>query len=89
MFLAELYQKPEQGHYSPGDDNSTIKLGDMRKGSRLTLGDLNRLRLSNDVRKVEHERKLEKVATQYKSPVEAAGLGVQYTKTFKKHPFNL
>ena len=76
MFLAELYQKPEQGHYSPGDDNSTNKLGDMRKGSRLTLGDLNRLRLSNDVRKVEHERKLEKVATQYKPPVEAAGLGV-------------
>ena len=76
MFLAELYQKPEQGHYSPGDDNSTIKLGDMRKGSRLTLSDLNRLRLSNDVRKVEHERKLEKVATQYKPPVEAAGLGV-------------
>ena len=76
MFLAELYQKPEQGHYSPGDDNSTIKLGDMRKGSRLTLGDLNRLRLSNDVRKVEHERKLEKVATQYKPPVEAGGLGV-------------
>lgn len=76
MFLAELYQKPEQGYYSPGDDNSTLKLGDMRKGSRLTLGDLNRLRLSNDVRKVEHERKLEKVATQYKTPAEAASLGV-------------
>ena len=76
MFLTELYQKPEQGYYSPGDDNSTLKLSDMRKGSRLTLGDINRLRLSNDVRKVEHERKLEKVATQYKTPAEAAGLGV-------------
>jgi len=76
MFLAELYQKTEKGYYSPGDDNSTIKLGDMRKGSRLTLGDLNRLRMSNDVRKVEHEKKLERVSTQYKSPVEAGGLGV-------------
>ncbi len=76
MFLTELYQKPEQGYYSPGDDNSTLKLSDMRKGSRLTLGDLNRLRLSNDVRKVEHERKLEKVSVQYKPPVESASLGV-------------
>lgn len=76
MFLAELYQKPTQGHYSPGDDNSTIKLSDMRKGSRLTLGDLNRLRMSNDVRKVEHEQKLKRVASQYKPPVEPAGLGM-------------
>ena len=76
MFLTELYQKPKQGYYSPGDDNSTIKLSDMRKGSRLTLGDLNKLRMSNDVRTVEHEQKIEKVAKQYKPPVEAAGLGV-------------
>jgi hypothetical protein len=32
--------------------------------------------MSNDVRTVEHERKLERVANQYKSPVEAAPLGV-------------
>jgi len=72
MFLAELYDKPKKGHELPGDDNSTLHLSDMRKGSRLTLGDLNRLRMSNDVRKVEHEKKLEKVAKQYKPPVEAA-----------------
>ena len=76
MFLAELYQKPKQGHYNPGDDNSTIKLSDMRKGSRLTLGDINKLRMSDDVRKVEHEQKLEKVAKQYKPPVEAPAMGV-------------
>lgn len=76
MFLIELYQKPKQGHYNPGDDNSTIKLSDMRKGSRLTLGDLNKLRMSDDVRKVEHEQKLEKVAKQYKPPVEAPPMGV-------------
>ena len=76
MFLAELYQKPKQGYYSPGDDNSIPKLSDMRKGSRLTLGDINRLRMSNDVRKVEHERKLEKINSQYKLPAQDAGLSL-------------
>ena len=76
MFLTELYQKPTQGYYSPGDDNSTLNLDDMRKGSRLTLGDLNRLRMSNDVRKIEHERKLDRVSTQYKLPAEAGGIGL-------------
>ena len=76
MFISEIYQKPDQGYYSPGDDNSTIKLSDMRKGSRLTLSDINSLRMSTEVRKVEHERKLERVATQYKPPAEPAGLGM-------------
>ena len=76
MFLAELYQKSKQGYDNPGDDNSTIKLSDMRKGSRLTLRDLNQLRMSNDVRSVEHEQKLERVAKQYKPPVESPALGV-------------
>jgi len=76
MFLAELYQKTEKGYYSPGDDNSTMHLSDMRKGSRLSLSDLNRLRMSNDVRKIEHEKKLTRVSTQYKPPVEAGGIGL-------------
>jgi len=53
-----------------------MQLSDMRKGSRLTLGDLNRLRMSNDVRKIEHEKKLTRVSTQYKPPVEAGGIGL-------------
>lgn len=76
MFLAELYDEPKKGYEFVGDDNSTLHLNDMRKGSRLTLGDLNRLRMSNDVRTVEHEQKLEKVAKQYKPPVEAAPMAV-------------
>ena len=76
MFLTELYQKPAQGYYSPGSDNSIPTLSDMRKGSRLTLGDINRLRMSNDVRKVELEKKLEKVNSQYKLPAEDAGLSL-------------
>ena len=49
-----------------------MKLSDLRK-TRLTLADLNRLRMANDVRRVEHETKLEQVTKQYKPPAVAAG----------------
>jgi hypothetical protein len=40
---------------------------------KITLDKLNRLRIMNDTRKLEHEQKLEKVGAQYKAPAAAAG----------------
>lgn len=68
MYLTELYNERPAGYASEKDDNSVLKLSDLRKSSRITLADLNKIRMANDVRKVEHESKLEKVSKQYKPP---------------------
>jgi hypothetical protein len=70
MILNELYDLPVPGYQSDSADHTTMKLSDMRK-TRLTLADLNRLRMANDVRKVEHENKLEQITKQYKLPAAA------------------
>jgi len=76
MQLNELYEPTPAGYRSEKEDNSTYKIEDDRgRASRLTLDKLNRLRVMNDTRKLEHEQKLEKVADQYKIPAAAtAGL---------------
>ena len=71
MQLLELYNEIPDGYRSEKDDNSVIKIDDTRK-TRLTLDRLNKLRIMNDTRKLEHEKKLEKVSTQYKSAAEAS-----------------
>lgn len=74
MNLMELYEPTPAGFDSPKDDNSAYKIDDNRgRQSRLTLDRLNRLRIMNDTRKLEHEQKLEKVADQYKAPAQLAG----------------
>jgi hypothetical protein len=74
MQLLELYNKIPDGYRNEKDDNSVIKTKDTRK-TRLTLDRLNKLRIMNDTRKLEHEKKLEKVSTQYK-PVATAQTGL-------------
>ena len=71
MIVNELFEPAKPGYSSVADDNSVLKLADLRKSSRLTLADINRLRMANDVRKVEHENKLEQVTKQYKLPAAA------------------
>jgi hypothetical protein len=71
MIVTELFDPIKPGHQSAASDNSVMKLSDLRK-TRLSLADLNRLRMSNDVRRVEHEQKLEKVSNQYKAPAAMA-----------------
>jgi hypothetical protein len=44
-----------------------------KRSSKITLDKLNRLRIMNDTRKLEHEQKLEKVGAQYKAPAATAG----------------
>lgn len=68
MNLLEIFNPEEyEGHRTEKDDNSVKKLSDLRK-TKLTLSQLNRLRIMNDVRKLEHEEKLKTVKNQYKAP---------------------
>lgn len=66
MFNSELVQQ----HQTEEDDNTPLKLSDLRK-TKLTLTQLHRLRIMNDVRRLEKEQDLEKVRSQYK-PAEVA-----------------
>lgn len=68
MNLLEMFNPdPANGHRTEKDDNSTVKLSDLRK-TKLTLKQLNRLRIMNDVRKLEHEQKLTQVQNQFAQP---------------------
>lgn len=66
MNVFELFDPQPAGSYSEQEDNSVMKLSDLRK-TRLTLDQINRMRIMNDVRKLEHEEKLKKVNKQYKA----------------------
>ena len=72
MIVNELYEPTPPDFRSEKQDNTVLKKDDTRK-TRLTLDRLNRLRIMNDARKLEHEQKLEKVADQYKAPAAAEG----------------
>jgi hypothetical protein len=69
MNLLEMFED-QKGHRTEKDDNTPLKLSDVRK-TKVTLRQLNRLRIMNDVRKLENEQKLETVRTQYATPVES------------------
>ncbi len=71
MQVLELFNPTPDGYRTEKDDNTVLKLDDTRK-TRLTLDRLNRLRIMNDTRKLEHEKKLEKVSTQFKPPAPEA-----------------
>jgi hypothetical protein len=70
MNLLEIFEPMPAGYQSEKDDHTAVKLTDLRK-TKLTLKQLNRLRIMNDVRKLEHEKKIETVQTQYKVPAAA------------------
>jgi hypothetical protein len=67
IFNSELVQQ----HQTEEDDNTPLKLSDLRK-TKLTLTQLHRLRIMNDVRRLEKEQDLERVRKQYKPAEEAA-----------------
>jgi hypothetical protein len=66
MNLLEIFEPIPTGYQTEKDDNSAVKLRDLRK-TKLTLKQLNRLRIMNDIRKLEHEKKIEAVQSQYKA----------------------
>jgi uncharacterized protein YkwD len=77
MNIMELFDPAPEGYHDEKADQSTLKATDSRK-TRLTLAHLNQLRQGHDVRKLEHEKKLEQVSKQYKAASEegAGALGV-------------
>jgi len=65
MQLYEMFENPPAEYGSPEDDNTILKgLKDMRK-SKLTLAQLNKIRVMNDLRTYEKEKELEGVQAQY------------------------
>jgi hypothetical protein len=71
MNILEIFEPTPASYATEKDDNSAAKLSDLRK-TKLTIKQLNRLRIMNDVRKLEHEQKLDSVRTQYKAPAAEA-----------------
>lgn len=72
MTESSLIEPTPRGYENEDDNQSVLKLSDMRK-TRLTLGQLNKLRQMNDVRKIEFEQKLKKLSSQYKPPAQDPG----------------
>ena len=71
MNLHEMFFTPPAEYESPEDDNTILKgLKDMRPRT-LTLAQLNKIRVMNDLRTYEKEKELERVQKQYGSSGEA------------------
>jgi hypothetical protein len=71
MILLELFQRQAGAYQELSQDNSQPRLGDLRK-TKLTLGQINKLRRFNDVRAVEFRERLEQVQRQYAPPAQPA-----------------
>ena len=71
MILNEIYEKVPQGFQDLEQDNTQLSSKDLRK-TRLTLSQLNKLRLMNDVRQYEQKEKIKKITAQYSPPPQAA-----------------
>ena len=83
MFISELFitemesstgiiEPTPAGYSTETEDESTLKLSDMRK-TRLTLAKINKLRMLNDIRTVEHSQKIKSLAAQYSPPAADSG----------------
>jgi hypothetical protein len=59
--------------HNSGNDDAVPKLSSVRK-SRLTLAQINKLRMMNDVRKFEEKERIKKIKDQYGSPPEEGGM---------------
>lgn len=73
MILNELYQRQPEGYQDVAQDNSQPSKGELRK-THLTLRQLRKLRMMNDVRTFEYKEKLAQVRKQYAPPPAPPGL---------------
>jgi hypothetical protein len=71
MILQEFFNKEPEAYQDVKQDNSQPQLGDLRK-THLTLRQLNKLRMMNDIRQVEYKEKLKLVRQQYALPAQPA-----------------
>jgi hypothetical protein len=74
MLLNEMFDENPVGYSTEKDDNSVIKLNDLRK-TRLTLSRIRKLRILNDIRKLELAKKRKRLATQYGVQQGGEGMG--------------
>lgn len=72
MRVLDLFETDLPGFRTENDDESVQKMGDIRK-TRLTLAQIKRLRMMNDVKKFENQKKVQEISKQYK-PAAAAGV---------------
>ena len=75
MNITEMFEEQDEDtrtseYMDPSEDNEVPKLNDLRK-TKLTLGQINRMRLIRDVRNFELKNNLENIRKQYAKPVEA------------------
>jgi len=73
MILNELYRREPEGYQDVAQDNTQPTYGDLRK-THLTLRQLRKLRMMNDVRTFEYKEKLAQIRKQYAPPPAAPGL---------------
>ena len=76
MNITEMFQEKDEDeirdeYMDPSEDNEVPKLDDLRK-TKLTLGQINRMRLIRDVRNFELTNELEKTRKQYGKQPETA-----------------
>lgn len=69
MYLKEVWEKQPSSYQDIGDDNSKTKLHQLRK-TRLTLKQIKKLRLMNDIRNAEHKEKLGFIRRMYEPPAQ-------------------
>lgn len=72
MILNELFEKPVPDMQDQSQDGSVLQYEDSRK-TRLTLGQINRLRKMNDMRALEHEQEMSFVRKMYAPPTPQGG----------------
>ena len=71
MFQEKDEDEIRDEYMDPSEDNEVPKLDDLRK-TKLTLGQINRMRLIRDVRNFELTNELEKTRKQYGKQPETA-----------------
>ena len=71
MILNELYSRSPENYQDLSQDNSQPRIDQLRK-TRLTLRQINKLRVMNDERDKEFKAKLKYVRMQYAPPPEPA-----------------
>jgi hypothetical protein len=73
MFITDIFEDIPEGYHDEKQDQSVKKMGELRK-TRLTLAQIKRLRLMNDLKKYEEQKKIESLSKQYKPAGEAGAM---------------
>lgn len=71
MYILDIFEDSPPAYRDEKQDNSVKTMGELRK-TRLTLAQIKRLRMMNDLKKFEEQKKIQSLSKQYK-PAAAAG----------------